>query len=107
MRKIDVIAVMVHNGQFAGWAELMPGILEDNQKNGKAVYVVKRNEPLNRYYKISMSDLKVGEMEDTFVIEMEKEKWVNDGFDDSRIQSVGPKELGDLWMELFAIAIAR
>lgn len=54
-----------------------------------------------------MSDLKVGEMEDTFVIEMEKEKWVNDGFDDSRIQSVGPKELGDLWMELFAIAIAR
>lgn len=100
MRNVNVIAVMTHNGQFAGWAELMPGILVDNQN----VYVAERHNPLNRYYKIATSDLKVDDT-DTFVIEVEKKNWVSDGFDDSRIQSVAPKELGELWMELFAIAI--
>lgn len=103
MKRVNVIAVMVQNGQFAGWAELMRGILMNDQK---VVYVVERNDPLNHYYKIALSDLKV-DGTDEFIIEIEKENWVSDGFDDSRMQSIGPKELGDLWMELFAIAISR
>lgn len=114
LKKVDVIVVMTQNGGFVGWSELYKGFLvEDQETNQAFVYMLERCNSINRYYKIQLSDLMVGETNDTLYIQVEKDNWSETSnrtkqFSDKRIESVEcEKEQAKyptLWQNLLMLA---
>ena len=111
---VDLIVVKTKKGEYAGWGELYKGVIvKDPKTNKKFVYAVERCDPLNRYYRIALSDLETGETNDTLYIKVEKENWGDTSkgaqkFTDKRIESVmfgeGLPKDSSVWHKLLAMA---